>query len=417
MLLNLIDKVSSMSKIYRLQPGECILFVSLRCRRLFANRQSSSKTSLARGWFILLILSGLLRCTGVETNGPTTVTVPTEVNKHPSDGELERDKAQTVDAQTVALPKDTPEAVKWFQQAAAKGDAVSKFYLGGLYSKGEGVSLDYVEAYKWYNLAAANGFVKAAEPLNSLVSLMTPDQIAEGQRRSIEFLLTEHPENQGGGGATACLLGSHNTSGSGFFITEDGYLLANGRLVGGAARCVVKTTLGEFPATLVKLDSVTDIAVLKVSGKFHPLPLISSRTVKLGDTVFTIGFQNQQSQALGAKLTDGKINSLADALNDARVFQISLPVQADNCGGALVTSSGNVVGVIAAQVYDKATCNTNGAAAQNVNYAIKSSYVLSLLESLPEVANKLKEPSSAKEHKFEDLVKEALEAAAVVQVY
>jgi S1-C subfamily serine protease len=144
---------------------------------------------------------------------------------------------------------------------------------------------------------------------------------------------------------------------------------------------------------------------------------MSQRTVKLGDTVFTIGFQNQQSQVLGAKLTDGKINSLADALNDARVFQISLPVQADNCGGALVTSSGNVVGVIAAQVYDKATCNTNGASEQNINYAIKSSYVLSLLESLPEVANKLKEPSSAKEHKFEDLVKEALEAAAVVQVY
>lgn len=51
-----------------------------------------------------------------------------------------------------------------------------------------------------------------------------------------------------------------------------------------------------------------------------------------------------------------------------------------------------------------------------MNYAVKSSHVLSFLESVPEVAAKLKEPST-KEKKFEDVVKEVEQAAVLVLVY
>ena len=53
---------------------------------------------------------------------------------------------------------------------------------------------------------------------------------------------------------------------------------------------------------------------------------------------------------------------------------------------------------------------------ENVNYAVKSSYLLSFLESVPEVVAKLKEPQT-KEKKFEDVVKEAEQAAVLVLVY
>jgi hypothetical protein len=53
---------------------------------------------------------------------------------------------------------------------------------------------------------------------------------------------------------------------------------------------------------------------------------------------------------------------------------------------------------------------------ENVNYAVKSSYLLSFLESVPEVASKLKEPQT-KEMKFEEVVKEAEQAAVLVLVY
>jgi hypothetical protein len=52
---------------------------------------------------------------------------------------------------------------------------------------------------------------------------------------------------------------------------------------------------------------------------------------------------------------------------------------------------------------------------ENVNYAVKSSYLLSFLESVPEVASKLKE-AAVKEKKFEDVVKEAEQAAVLVLV-
>ena len=51
-----------------------------------------------------------------------------------------------------------------------------------------------------------------------------------------------------------------------------------------------------------------------------------------------------------------------------------------------------------------------------MNYAVQGSFLLGLLESLPEVTANLKEPNS-RERKFEDVVKEAQEAAALVLVY
>ena len=59
---------------------------------------------------------------------------------------------------------------------------------------------------------------------------------------------------------------------------------------------------------------------------------------------------------------------------------------------------------------------TAGTLAENVNYAVKSSFLLSFLESVPEVAQKLKEPITT-ERNFEDVAKSAEEAAVIVLVY
>jgi hypothetical protein len=112
----------------------------------------------------------------------------------------------------------------------------------------------------------------------------------------------------------------------------------------------------------------------------------------------------------------GEIASLSGAGDDARYFQISVPVQPGNSGGALVDERGNVVGVVSAKLNASAALAMSGTLPENVNYAVKSSYLLSFLESVPDVASKLKE-ASAKEKKFEDVVKEAEQAAVLVLVY
>ena len=68
------------------------------------------------------------------------------------------------------------------------------------------------------------------------------------------------------------------------------------------------------------------------------------------------------------------------------------------------------------QLRARAALASRGALPENVNYAIKSSYLLSFLESVPEVAAKLKETES-KERKFEEVVKSAEQAAVLVLVY
>ena len=77
---------------------------------------------------------------------------------------------------------------------------------------------------------------------------------------------------------------------------------------------------------------------------------------------------------------------------------------------------GNVVGIVSAKLDAAMTLAASGALPENVNYAVKSSFLLSFLESVPDVSAKLKSPNT-KDEKFEDVVKEAQAATVLVLVY
>jgi S1-C subfamily serine protease len=99
-----------------------------------------------------------------------------------------------------------------------------------------------------------------------------------------------------------------------------------------------------------------------------------------------------------------------------RAGRVSVPLQPGNSGGALVDERGNVVGVVSAKLSAKAALATSGALPENVNYAVKSSFLLGFLESVPEVAAKLKEPNTAV-IKSEDVVERTEKAAVLALVY
>ena len=164
------------------------------------------------------------------------------------------------------------------------------------------------------------------------------------------------------------------------------------------------------------MDKANDLSLLKAEGKFVALPVISSRGVRLGATAITVGFPNIGLQGFAPKLAKGEIASLAGVRDDARHFQISAPIQPGKSGGALVDERGNVIGVVVAKLNQKAALATSGTLAENVNYAVKSSFLLGFLESVPEVAAKLKEPT-VQARKFEDVVRAVEQAAVLVLVY
>ena len=245
---------------------------------------------------------------------------------------------------------------------------------------------------------------------------MTKEQIAEGQSLARNFKTPEMPSARTDGSITGIAPKRPESSGTGFFITEDGFFFTNEHVVRDATQIRLVTSAGLISAKVVKLDAANDLALLKAEGQFAALPVAASRGVKLGGTVITVGFPNIGLQGFAPKLAKGEIASLSGAQDDARYFQISVPVQPGNSGGALVDERGNVVGVVSATLSARAALSATGALPENVNYAVKSSYLLSFLESVPEVLTKLKEPET-KDRKFEDEVKSAEQAAVLVLVY
>ena len=314
------------------------------------------------------------------------------------------------------VAKDEAEAVKWYRKAADQGDANAQLNLGVMYANGNGVAKDETEAYKWMLLAGAQADKDARKNIPVIERRLTPEQRAEGQRLAKAFkprqgLSTGDPVSREG-----VTESRPEATGTGFFITEDGYLITNEHVTGEGASVRVLTAGGILQAKVVKVDRANDLALLKVEGRFAALPVTMSRKVKLGGTVATVGFPNIGLQGFAPKLAKGEIASLSGAQDDARYFQISVPVQPGNSGGALVDERGNVVGVVSAKLNARAALSTSGALPENVNYAVKSSYLLSFLESVPEVAARLRDPES-KERKFEDVVRSAEQAAVLVLVY
>ena len=314
------------------------------------------------------------------------------------------------------VAQDEAEAVKWYRKAADQGLAIAQSNLGFRYANGNGVAKDETEAYKWWLLAGAQANEVARKNILMIERRLTPDQRAEGQRLARAFkprqgLSSGEPVSREG-----VTESRPEATGSGFFITEDGYLITNEHVAGEGASVRVLTAGGILQAKVVKVDRANDLALLKAEGRFAALPVTMSRKVKLGGTVATVGFPNIGLQGFAPKLAKGEIASLSGAQDDARYFQISVPVQPGNSGGALVDERGTVVGVVSAKLNARAALSTSGALPENVNYAVKSSYLLSFLESVPEVAARLREPE-LKERKFEDVVRSAEQAAVLVLVY
>lgn len=187
------------------------------------------------------------------------------------------------------------EYLEALRRAAEQGDADAQFNLGLVYAQGFGVAKDYVQAYMWWNLAAAAGNEEAATNRGIIEARMTPEQIAEAQRLSRNWV----PRSAGAaedrpGGGERLVLGSLARRGSGFFVTGDGYSVTSHHVVAGARRIVVQTQGGTFTARLVRSDPGNDLAVLKVEGEFTALFVQGSRGLRVGDRVATMGFSQAQ---------------------------------------------------------------------------------------------------------------------------
>src|SRR6266436_4587175 len=98
-------------------------------------------------------------------------------------------------------------------------------------------------------------------PDNKAVEIKFPDAVARNSGERQRRHATDSPV----------------ASGSGFFISSDGYLLTNHHLVNGSRKIVVRTSNFEGSAKVVKIDPGNDLALLKIDGSFSAVPLGDAR--------------------------------------------------------------------------------------------------------------------------------------------
>jgi TPR repeat protein len=171
-------------------------------------------------------------------------------------------------------------------------------------------------------------------------------------------------------------------TGSGFFITSNGYFVTNYHVIKDADKIGLRDVQGKtYEAIVVKLDTNNDLALLKVKGTFRALPVINSQTVKMGTHVITVGFPNIDIQGKEPKLSEGIVSALSGIQDEPTVFQISVPIQPGNSGGPMVNMDGNVVGIIASKLSALYMMKNKGSVPENVNYAIKSNYLNELIQT------------------------------------
>ncbi|WP_420959919.1 DegQ family serine endoprotease [Brucella sp. IR073] len=136
--------------------------------------------------------------------------------------------------------------------------------------------------------------------------------------------------------------------GSGFFISEDGYIVTNNHVVSdGNAYSVVLQDGTELPAKLIGTDPRTDLAVLKVDDakrKFTYVALGDDKNVRVGDWVVAVG----NPFGLGGTVTAGIVSALGRDINAGPYddfIQIDASVNRGNSGGPTFNQQGQVIGI------------------------------------------------------------------------
>lgn len=171
------------------------------------------------------------------------------------------------------------------------------------------------------------------------------------------------------------------STGTGFFISNDGYLVSNAHVVEGCTRAQVRYGLASFEdATILARDSVNDFAILKTSIRPQAVSKLRGG-VRVGESIAAFGFPLAGLLSSGGNFTLGNVSANAGLGDDARFIQISAPAQPGNSGGPVLDQSGNVIGMVVAKLDALKLAKLTDDVPQNVNFALKTSLLVTFLDT------------------------------------
>src|ERR1700754_4740394 len=205
-------------------------------------------------------------------------------------------------------------------------------------------------------------------PSNATPGVMSPHDVYESAKDSVAYITT-------GEG-----------TGSGFVVSDDGYIVTNAHVVEGA-NGQIKAKVGDgktLDAKLVGQDASTDLALLKVdASNLKPLALGDSSTVQVGDPTYAIG----NPFGLDRTLTTGVISALQREISAPDGFSIDDVLQTDaainpgNSGGPLFNARGQVIGVNS-QIESPNQSSSGEGGNVGIGFAIPSNTVKNVVDQL-----------------------------------
>jgi len=209
--------------------------------------------------------------------------------------------------------------------------------------------------------------------------LMTPAEVYAANVNSTVGITTAVTTNYWGYQTTSA------ASGSGFILSDDGYILTNYHVVKGSDSITVSLyNDSSYDAALIGYDESNDIAVLKVEAKdLVPVVLGDSDNMNVGDSVVAIG--NPLGE-LTFSLTAGTISAMDREITMStgammNLLQTDCAINSGNSGGALFNLYGEVIGVTNA----KYSGSGNGAASiDNIGFAIPVNHIRGIVQSIIE---------------------------------
>jgi len=168
-------------------------------------------------------------------------------------------------------------------------------------------------------------------------------------------------------------------AGSGFVITEDGYIMTNYHVIDGASSIKVTFVDGKsYSAQLIGGDVDNDIAVIKIQATdLKPVVMGDSSKMYVGETVVTIG--NPLGE-LTFSLSDGVVSALERSITVSagkamKMIQTNTTINSGNSGGPLLNLYGEVIGIVSAKYSSSGDAVSGMASVEGLGFAIPISTV------------------------------------------
>jgi S1-C subfamily serine protease len=309
----------------------------------------------------------------------------------------------------IAIVKDST----WFKGIVVESTSPN-WHSGDIKAVFEPSSISGVYSVKWFmeDMKSFHTFCKMESSNLLLIEFNGP----QGDLTQVK-LVKMYPIDQDNSQVSRSI---EKSSGSGFFISKDGLVATNAHVVGSGKKfeIFVFTEKGSFsyPAQVLLIDKNNDVAILKIIGEsffdFNNIPYGISDKVSVGEHVFTIGYPLTDYMGVNYKMTDGVISSLTGSKDAVGYYQISVPLQPGNSGGPLFNEEGNIIGLTAARLNPKLV----GTDIEQVNYAVKSTFLINLINLLPESVN-LPQSSSLQRMEMKEQIKVLKNYVCLIKVY